>query len=139
MALSKEEREQFLAERRVGALSVAGEPGRGPVSVPIWYHYTPGGTLWILTEAESRKVRLIREAGRFTMLSSRMKPTIRYVSAEGPLIRIEPGTEEDLRTMTYHYLGGEAAEQYMEFARTQLGQEVVVEMRPERWLSADLG
>ncbi|GAA4430382.1 pyridoxamine 5'-phosphate oxidase family protein [Georgenia halophila] len=139
MALSKDDREQFLAEPRIGALSVAGEEGRGPVTVPIWFHYTPGGPLWVLTEADSRKVKLIRAAGRFTIMADRKKPSLRYVSVEGPVTRIEPGTEDDLRAITYRYLSGESAEKYLDFARTELGAEVVVEMRPERWLSADLG
>ena len=139
MPLTKQDREEFLAEKRIGALSVTGEPGRGPVTVPIWYHYTPGGRLWILTEAASRKVALIRAAGRFTLMVERVKPSIRYVSVEGPVTRIDSATDEDRRTMTYRYLSGEAAERYLEFAAQHMGEEVVVEMRPERWLSADLG
>ena len=43
MALSKEEREQFLAEPHIGALSVSAGDKRGPLTVPIWYQYSPGG------------------------------------------------------------------------------------------------
>ena len=38
--------------------------GRGPFTVPIWYQYAPGGQAWVLTEAGSRKARLIAAAGR---------------------------------------------------------------------------
>jgi nitroimidazol reductase NimA-like FMN-containing flavoprotein (pyridoxamine 5'-phosphate oxidase superfamily) len=41
MALSKEEREQFLAEPHVAALSVGAGDKRGPLTVPIWYQYNP--------------------------------------------------------------------------------------------------
>ena len=41
--LSKEEREAFLAEPRIGVVSVAGDDGRPPLAVPIWYGYDPGG------------------------------------------------------------------------------------------------
>ena len=55
MALSKDERESFLAEPHVAALSVSAGEGRGPLTVPIWYQYTPGGDLWFTTGAGSRK------------------------------------------------------------------------------------
>jgi nitroimidazol reductase NimA-like FMN-containing flavoprotein (pyridoxamine 5'-phosphate oxidase superfamily) len=55
MALSVEEREQFLAEPHIGALSVVERADRAPLTVPIWYQYSPGGELWVLTEPGSRK------------------------------------------------------------------------------------
>lgn len=41
MALSKNDREQFLAEPHVAALSVSAGPDRGPLTVPVWYQYSP--------------------------------------------------------------------------------------------------
>src|SRR5690606_2314311 len=67
MALTREDREQFLAEPHIGAPSVTAEPGRAPLVVPIWYQYTPGGRLWVLTGGQSRKARLIEDAGRFSL------------------------------------------------------------------------
>ena len=61
--LSARDRELFLAEPHIAALSVSAGPARGPLTVPIWYQYTPGGEAWVLTEAGSRKVRLIEAAG----------------------------------------------------------------------------
>ena len=51
MHLSKEEREQFLAEPQLAALSVTAGDKRGPLTVPIWYQYSPGGEPWVLTGA----------------------------------------------------------------------------------------
>lgn len=51
MALSKQEREQFLAEPHIAALSVSAGDKRGPLTVPVWYQYTPGGEPWVLTGA----------------------------------------------------------------------------------------
>ena len=65
MSLSIPEREEFLAQPHVAALSVSAGPGRGPLVVPIWYHYVPGGPLWVSTHRDSRKGKLIAEAGRF--------------------------------------------------------------------------
>ncbi|WP_110850666.1 pyridoxamine 5'-phosphate oxidase family protein [Georgenia satyanarayanai] len=139
MALTREDREQFLAEPHIGALSVAAEPGRAPLVVPIWYQYTPGGRLWVLTGGQSRKARLIRAAGRFSVMAERVTPTVRYVSVEGPVTDVRPQTEEEVTEMTYRYLSGAAAEGYLAMARTELTDHVVIEMQPEHWLSADLG
>lgn len=138
MALTRDEREQFLAEPHIGALAVH-EEGRAPLVVPIWYQYTPGGRLWVLTGGDSRKTRLIEAAGRFSMMAQQAAPSLRYVTAEGPVTAVRPGTEEDLLAMTYRYLDGDAATGYLEFARAQLADHVVIEMQPEHWLSADLG
>src|ERR1700691_4932354 len=75
--LSVRDRELFLAEPHIAALSVSAGPDRGPVTVPMWYQYEPGGEAWVLTEAASRKARLIEAAGRFTLMVERGAPTIR--------------------------------------------------------------
>ncbi|MGB2720868.1 MAG: pyridoxamine 5'-phosphate oxidase family protein, partial [Rhodococcus sp. (in: high G+C Gram-positive bacteria)] len=85
MALSKAEREEFLAESHVAALSVSAGPDRGPLTVPIWYDYTPGSQAWVLTGKTTKKAELIRAAQRFTLMIEQSNPTIRYVSVEGPV------------------------------------------------------
>ena len=139
MALSKEEREEFLAEPHIGALAVVWRSDRAPLTVPIWYGYTPGGELWINTGPESRKARAIRAAGRFSLLAQRTVPTVRYVSVEGPVTRVEPGGRELTRQLARRYLPPEAVDGYVEFELTQLGEHAAIYMRPEHWLSADLG
>ncbi len=136
--LSVHDRELFLAEPHIAALSVSAGPGRGPLSVPIWYQYEPGGEAWVLTEAGSRKARLIEAAGRFTLMVERVAPTIRYVSVEGPVTRTIPGTDELLREITVRYLPPDKVPAYLAFAR-ELGEQVAIYLRPQRWLSADLG
>lgn len=139
MALSKDEREAFLAEPHVGALSVAASPDRGPLTLPIWYQYSPGGQLWISTGTGSRKHRLIEAAGRFSIMVDRVEPTTRYVSVDGPVDRIEPGTEAQEEEMAHRYLEPEAAERFVAFARANLGPHVSIFMTPEHWLSTDMG
>jgi hypothetical protein len=137
--LSVHDRELFLAEPRIAALSVSDGPGRGPLTVPIWYQYKPGGEVWVLTEARSRKARLIEAAGRFTLMVERVTPTTRYVSVEGPVTRTIPGTDELRREITERYLPPEQAQAYLKLAETEFGEEIAIYLRPERWLSADLG
>ncbi|MEV8088028.1 pyridoxamine 5'-phosphate oxidase family protein [Streptomyces nigra] len=139
MALTREEREQFLAEPHVAALAVDAGGGRGPLTVPIWYQYAPGGDVWILTGLDSRKNRLIQEARRFSLLVDRLEPTIRYVSVEGPVLRTVPATLEDLREISARYLPPEKVDGYVDFAWKNHGEQVVVHMRPEHWLSSDIG
>jgi len=138
-SLSVRDRELFLAEPHIAALSVSAGAGRGPFTLPIWYQYTPGGEAWVLTEASSRKARLIEAAGRFTLMVERVLPTVRYVSVEGPVTRMVDGTDEMLREMTVRYLPPDKVAAYLEFARTELGANVAIYLRPERWLTADLG
>jgi len=107
--------------------------------VPIWYQYAPGGELWILTEATSRKAALIEAAGRFTLMVDRVTPTTRYVSVEGPVTRTVPGTLELRREITERYLPPEQAEAYLKLAAAEFDDEIAIYLRPERWLAADLG
>jgi hypothetical protein len=137
--LSERDRELFLAEPHVAALSVSAGRDRGPVTLPIWYQYTPGGEAWVLTEARSRKARLIEAAGRFTLMVERVMPTVRYVSVEGPVARTVPGTDELLHEISARYLPPEQVAAYIKFATAELGEQVAIYLRPQRWLSADLG
>jgi hypothetical protein len=137
--LSIRDREAFLAEPHVAALSVSAGQGRGPLTVPIWYQYTPGGEAWVLTEARSRKARLIEAAGRFTLMVERVMPTVRYVSVEGPVTRTVPWTDQLLREITERYLPPDMVAAYIDFAEKELGEQVAIYLRPEQWLTADLG
>jgi nitroimidazol reductase NimA-like FMN-containing flavoprotein (pyridoxamine 5'-phosphate oxidase superfamily) len=139
MALSQDEREQFLAEPHIAALSVNSGDNRGPLTVPIWYQYSPGEEPWILTGAGSRKLRLIEATGFFSLMVEHSEPSVRYVAVDGAVSHVEPGTDALLQEMTYRYMSGDAAERYLEFARKELGENMAVYMQPQHWLSADMG
>ncbi|MGB3474126.1 MAG: pyridoxamine 5'-phosphate oxidase family protein [Mycobacterium sp.] len=139
MALSKDEREQFLAEPHIAALSVDAGAGRGPLTVPIWYQYAPGGEPWVLTGAGSRKAKLIEAAGSFSLMVERTEPTLRYVAVDGTVSRIEPGTDDLHAELAHRYLPPDRAEKFLKYALAQLGEQVVIYLRPQHWISADLG
>jgi hypothetical protein len=62
----------------------------------------------------------------------------RYVTVEGPVVGIErPIDLEERRSIAHRYLGAEAAEAYLVATADVVEQEVVISLRPERWLSAD--
>ncbi|MEU6674022.1 pyridoxamine 5'-phosphate oxidase family protein [Streptomyces sp. NPDC046925] len=139
MALSREEREQFLAEPHVAAFGVAAGDARGPLLVPIWYAYEPGGLPWILTGVNSRKMQRIKATGRFSLMVQRTTPTVRYVSAEGPVVEVAEPAGGVHRELASRYLEGGALDSYVAWAEAELSDHAVVRMRPEHWLSADMG
>ncbi|MFB4275030.1 pyridoxamine 5'-phosphate oxidase family protein [Nonomuraea sp. MTCD27] len=137
MPLSMAVREAFLAEPHIASLAVEAGDGRAPLTVPVWYDYSPGGEIRFLTDGDSLKARLISKAGRFSMMVQRVSPTYRYVSVEGPLVHSGPTTMEDLTRISARYLPPDAVSGYVQ--GSDLNVLVTFRMRPERWLSADLG
>jgi nitroimidazol reductase NimA-like FMN-containing flavoprotein (pyridoxamine 5'-phosphate oxidase superfamily) len=139
LLMTKEEREAFLAGLHIGIISISDE-GRGPLTVPLWYAYDVGGDVRIVTGRESRKGRLLDRAGRFSLCAQTESPPYKYVSVEGPIVSTEAADiERDLRPLARRYLGKEVGDRYVEETRnlpTHAGN-VLVRMRPERWLSAD--
>jgi nitroimidazol reductase NimA-like FMN-containing flavoprotein (pyridoxamine 5'-phosphate oxidase superfamily) len=83
LSMSRQEREQFLADTHVGIVSIADE-GRAPLSAPVWYRYEPGGAIHFVTDGSSKKTRLSREAGRATFVAQIETPPYEYVTVEGP-------------------------------------------------------
>ncbi|NLU85167.1 pyridoxamine 5'-phosphate oxidase family protein [Rhodococcus sp. HNM0569] len=139
MGMAVEAREELLAQPLVAALAVARDAGEPPLVVPIWYQYTPGGRPWILTGTDSVKDRLIRAAGRFSLMVEVLTPSVRYVTVEGTVASRVPGTVDMLRELSVRYLPAEAVDQYVEFASGDHGETVRIELEPTRWLSADMG
>jgi len=139
-AMTRTERERFLAETRIGMLSVA-EPGRGPLTVPVWYHYEPGGVVRVVTGAASLKGRLLRAAGRMSLCAQTETPPYKYVSVEGPVAFAEPDFQRDVRAMAIRYLGEQMGQLYLDMTAAERAAEpsVLVELRPERWRSVDYG
>jgi len=108
--------------------------------VPIWYSYAPEGEIRVVTGKTSRKAELIHRAGRFSLCAQTEKPPYKYVSVEGPVVAIEPADlERDRRPLAHRYLGIQAGNRYIERTRTETGENVLVRMRPERWLTVDYG
>ena len=138
-AMTKDEREAFLAAVHVAVISVP-EPGRGPFTVPIWYAYEPGGEVYIWTGSTARKLQLLRQAGRYSLCVQQETPPYKYVSVEGPVTAIEPiQLERDLRPLVYRYLGQVEGDQYLALLGGDAAGsgDVVVRMRPEHWRSED--
>lgn len=62
----------------------------------------------------------------------------RYVSVEGPIVAVDPAdVERDLRPLARRYLGAHEGDAYIESTREEHSDNVLVRMRPERWLAVD--
>ena len=137
--MSREKREAFLAEMWVAIISVP-EAGRGPLTVPVWYAYEPGGEIRVWTGGGARKVQLLKKAGRFSLCVQQPTRPYKYVSVEGPVVAIEPiDLERDLRPLVYRYMGPQEGQQFLDdLGGDKAGTgDVLIRMTPERWLTAD--
>lgn len=136
--MSREEREAFLAATRVGIVSVA-EQARGPVTVPVWYHYAPGGDLVFVTGKTSRKLLAIEAVDRISFCVQTETPPYSYVSVEGPVTTGPADYDDHLEEMAVRYLGEEMGSAYLEATHPgrSVGESILAILRPERWWSVD--
>jgi nitroimidazol reductase NimA-like FMN-containing flavoprotein (pyridoxamine 5'-phosphate oxidase superfamily) len=139
LKMDRTEREAFLADVHVGMIAIE-EPGRGPLLAPIWYGYEPGGEIWIVTERDSRKGRLLAQVERFSLCAQTEAPPYKYVSIEGPITAVEDAdVERDERPLAHRYLGPEMGDQYIAATGGADAREdnIRIRMKPDRWLTAD--
>jgi len=136
-AMSRAEREQFLAQPHVGVLGVI--DGGAPLTVPIWYGYLPGGPVTVITGRTSRKVQAIRAVNWLSVCVQYEAWPYQYVTASGPAAITGPASHADQLTMAVRYLGQEGAKEYMASvtASGEADEQIMVEMTPQTWLSAD--
>ncbi|MFM7262934.1 MAG: pyridoxamine 5'-phosphate oxidase family protein [Acidimicrobiales bacterium] len=137
LAMTKEEREKFLAELHVGVLGIE-RPDGPPLTVPIWYMYEPGGELWFLTSPDSVKGRLLRQSMRFSLCAQTESAPYRYVSVEGTATISTADKELHSRPMAHRYLGVKGGDRYVDGGGGESdGESVRVSTIPERWFSVD--
>jgi nitroimidazol reductase NimA-like FMN-containing flavoprotein (pyridoxamine 5'-phosphate oxidase superfamily) len=130
--MTREEREAFLADVRVGVLAID-EPGRGPLALPVWYEYE-GGDVLVHIDDGTRKAELLRAAGRATLTVQDETPPYKYVSVEGPAT-IQARTGDEVAFAT-RYLGAELGEWYAR-ANPLTASSVTVQLHPEHWRTYD--
>ncbi len=137
--MTKEQREAFLADARVAILALS-DKGRGPLAVPIWYVYEPGGELWFVTATASAKSDLLKPDKRISLCVQTATRPYKYVSIEGPISKIGIANIDDhLLPLAQRYRGDEDGRAYAESLRpeTEAGSSILVHMTPERWLTLD--
>jgi hypothetical protein len=127
------EKQSFMAGLHVGVLSIARD-GLGPLTVPVWYDYEPGGQLWFITGPDSLKGKLLSEGTRISMCSQTEDAPYKYVSIEGPVVSMGPSDGEGL-PMAIRYLGAKMGTVY--HSQSAGGADVLVHVKPENWLAVD--
>src|SRR5262245_38815390 len=115
--MTEHERQAFLAERRVGVVSVASDGDRPPLTVPIWYSYQPGGNLTFFTgtfRQQARKTRLIQKAGVLSLSVQRPEVPYQYVTVEGTVVQTDrPPSVEQVLAIARRYLPEEQAQGFV--------------------------
>lgn len=136
--MTQEEREAFLAERRVAVLGI-GRDAAGPLLAPIWFRFEADATFRSCMGGSTAKARRLRAEGRATVCVQAEDFPYRYVLAEGPveLVPLGEGTYEAVRAMASRYLGQSAGRRYADAFSTP--DEVLVTLTPERLTAVVVG
>jgi nitroimidazol reductase NimA-like FMN-containing flavoprotein (pyridoxamine 5'-phosphate oxidase superfamily) len=136
LAMTREEREAFLADLHVGVISIE-QSDRPPLTVPIWYGYSPEAGVWIITGTNSVKGQALQKAGRFSLVAqTETPPAYQYVSVEGPIVETRAADlEGDLRPMAHRYFGAEQGDAYVAGGGNE--ESLVFVMQPDRWRTVD--
>ena len=140
--MTEKERQEFLAEPRIGVLSVAGGGDRPPHTTPVWYAYEPGGSITFFTGTQGRKSRkagLIETAGVLSLSVQHEEFPYKYVTVEGSVVGSDsPPSAEQMLAIARRYLPEEAARGFVEAELAHPGPgPVLFTVRPDRWLTFD--
>ena len=135
LTMSLVERETFLSALHVGIISIP-RATKGPLTVPIWYDYEPGGEVWVITDTDSIKGKLLANASRISLCAQTEIAPYQYVSVEGPF-STRSTTQEELLAMAIRYLGEEQGQAYADNSAGSGAGSITVAIAPETWSSVD--
>jgi hypothetical protein len=134
LKMSVDEREEFLAGVHIGIVSIPRQD-KGPLAVPIWYDYEPGGEVTMITNKSSIKGRLLDSAERISLCAQTETAPYSYVSIEGPF-QTTGTSPEELLSMAIRYLGEEQGKIYAASSDNS-DDSIMVRINPESWLTVD--
>lgn len=138
--LSPAERAAFLAEPHVGVIAIEAA-GRAPLCVPLWYAWHEEGVLGFWMDGASRKVRLLREAGRLSFCVQQATRPYRYASVEADVLCVTPiDWTAELVPLVKRYLEADAAEAYLAALGGAAGVagDVYIRARAVHWRAEQL-
>ena len=140
--MTEKERQEFLAEPRIGVVSVARSDDRPPHTTPVWYAYEPGGDVTFFTGTQgrkSRKAELVRKAGVLSLTVQREEFPYGYVTVEGTVVGEDrPPSVERAFAVASRYIPEEQARGFVEAEIGHpAGEFVLFTVRPDRWLTFD--
>jgi hypothetical protein len=137
--LSAAERSAFLAAPHVAMLSIEAAT-RAPLLVPVWYAWD-GLEVGIWMAGDSRKARLLREAGRLSLCVQDTRRPYRYVSLEGRVLSSGPiDWTSQLVPLVQRYLEAAEAARYLTElgGPTGVGDDIYVRLAPVHWRAEQL-
>lgn len=139
MSWSKDEVLAFLNDEvRVGRLATVDADG-APHVVPVWFE-VDGDRLLVHSGGASRKVRNIRESGRFSLAVDKDVMPYKGVSIDGAA-RIGDDGEFDwaglARRLSHRYLPAEAADGFAEYIIGMPGEHAVLVLSVDAWTAWD--
>jgi len=92
----------------------------------------------VITGEESKKGKLIKANGRFSLCAQTETAPYKYVSVEGPVVKRDKSVDPvERRAMAIRYLGEEFGDLYIQATEADAEKSVVFRMGPETWFTAD--
>ena len=137
--LSAAERSAFLAAPQVAMLSIEAAT-RAPLLVPVWYAWD-GLEVGIWMAGDSRKARLLRQAGRLSLCVQDTRRPYRYVSLEGRVLSSAPiDWTSQLVPLVQRYLEAAEAARYLAELGGPIGvrDDIYVRLAPVHWRAEQL-
>jgi len=135
LTMTKQEREDFLAEGHVGVLAVNADDA--PVVTPIWYSYEPGGDIVVTTGTATSKAKALRTAGRASLCVQTEAAPYQYVVVEGPVSLSDGVDSHWRRDLARRYLGEVLGDAYYDSTMEHEKTAVTVRLTPETWRTTD--
>jgi nitroimidazol reductase NimA-like FMN-containing flavoprotein (pyridoxamine 5'-phosphate oxidase superfamily) len=139
IAMTQQEKENFLAGVHVGVISIA-QAGRAPLAIPIWYAYEPGKEIRFVTGGASQKGKLLTLNSKVSLCAQEEQMPYKYVSVAGTVVGIDPAeVERDIRPLAQRYYGREGGDQYITrvYGSGVTDGDLRIRIRPDRWVAAD--
>jgi hypothetical protein len=134
---------RFFRNRRVAVLSIPREPGKPPLTTPVWYDWD-GSAFRIQVEAKSAKAKRVAKLGTapVSLAIQSEVPPYRYAVVYGQAT-LGPSTDPELRLqIARRYLGRYAGDQYVrDETAAGRGEDAlrVITVTPDRTVSQDFG
>jgi PPOX class probable F420-dependent enzyme len=134
--MSKEQREEFLAGRRIAVL-ITIAPDGAPVPTPIWYVYRDDA-FYFRSAVDAIKTRNIQRDARVSICVQDERAPYRACVVYGTA-SVEPADAGLEREMPRRYLGAVGAIGYRASASEAIeqGPEITIVVRPSRFITSD--
>src|SRR5262245_50745648 len=129
LTMAAPEREAFLAEPRIGVLTIARPSGQPPLASPIWYEYL-NGVVAINVGRNSAKARLAAAEGVASLTVQTEQLPYRFVTVGGP-VAVQGADDATRRRIASRYMPADLLEGYL--ATGDVADMVTLRLTPDTW------